>query len=54
MNFEVEIKRGADSSGSHYYDLYINGKLRFCTEVFADAVKRAEEIREEAHKSNSC
>lgn len=54
MNFEVEIKRGADSSGSHYYDLYINGKLRFCTEVFMDAVKRAEQIREEVRAANSC
>jgi hypothetical protein len=54
MNFEVEIKRVSDSCGSQYYDLYINGKLRFCTEVFMDAVKRSEEIREEIHNANSC
>ena len=53
MNWEVEIKRGYESDGSAYYDLYINGKLRYCTDVFMNAVERAEEIRAEFDTQNA-
>ena len=45
MNWEIEIKRAADSSGEVYYDLYINGKLRYCGATFEDCMVREKVLR---------
>ena len=48
MNWEVEIKRVADSGGEEYFDLYINGKLRYCAGSFEDAMVRENVLRKQA------
>ena len=53
MKWDVEIRSHADSSGEEYFDLYINGKLRFCTQVFEEAVKRERVIYKEYCDANA-